>query len=42
MEDPRQDQQGIYLLRPVAKVSTRLNLFINLLKQGIGQPPSWE
>ncbi|MGQ8776362.1 LysR family transcriptional regulator [Serratia sp. NA_112.1] len=42
LEDPRQDQQGIYLLRPVAKVSTRLNLFINLLKQSIGQPPSWE
>lgn len=42
LEDPRQEQQGIYLLRPVAKVSARLNLFITLLKQSIGQPPSWE
>ncbi len=42
LEDPRDEQQGIYLLRPVAKVSARLAAFITLLQQGIGQPPSWE
>ncbi|KYQ97492.1 LysR family transcriptional regulator [Serratia plymuthica] len=42
LEDPRQEQQGIYLLRPVAKISARLNAFTTLLQQSIGQPPSWE
>lgn len=42
LEDPRGEQQGIYLLRPVAKISARLEAFSNLLLHGIGQPPSWE
>ncbi len=41
LEDPRHEQQGIYLLRPMAKVSARLAAFTALLQQTIGQPPSW-
>ncbi|MEB7585528.1 LysR family transcriptional regulator [Serratia rubidaea] len=41
MDDPRGEEQGIYLLRPVARVSARLAAFTALLQQYIGQPPSW-
>ncbi|EOZ9292400.1 LysR family transcriptional regulator [Serratia marcescens] len=41
LEDPRHEQQGIYLLRPMAKVSARLAAFTALLQQTLGQPPNW-
>ncbi|MHA7845938.1 LysR family transcriptional regulator [Serratia sp. D1N4] len=42
LADPRGEEQGIYLLRPVARVSAKLNAFISLLTESIGQPPSWQ
>lgn len=42
LEDPRGEEQGIYLLRPVARISAKLSAFISLLNESIGQPPSWQ
>ncbi|ATA21249.1 LysR family transcriptional regulator [Gibbsiella quercinecans] len=42
LDDPRGEKQGIYLLRPLAKISAKLEAFIHLLQHSIGQPPSWE
>ncbi|WP_337263506.1 MULTISPECIES: LysR family transcriptional regulator [unclassified Serratia (in: enterobacteria)] len=42
LADPRGEEQGIYLLRPVARISAKLSAFINLLNESIGQPPSWQ
>lgn len=42
LDDPRGEEQGIYLVRPVARISAKLRVFINLLNGSIGQPPSWE
>jgi DNA-binding transcriptional LysR family regulator len=42
LADPRGEEQGIYLLRPVARISAKLSVFISLLTERIGQPPSWQ
>ncbi|TQI81557.1 LysR family transcriptional regulator [Serratia fonticola] len=41
-EDPRGEEQGIYLVRPVARISAKLHAFIHLLNGHIGHPPIWE
>lgn len=42
LADPRGEEQGIYLLRPAARISAKLSVFISLLTERIGQPPSWQ
>ncbi|ALX92333.1 MULTISPECIES: LysR family transcriptional regulator [Serratia] len=42
LADPRGEEQGIYLLRPAARISAKLSVFMSLLTERIGQPPSWQ
>lgn len=42
LADPRGEEQGIYLVRPVARISAKLNAFIHLLNESMGQAASWE
>ncbi len=42
LEDPRGEEQGIYLVRPVARISAKLHAFLHLLNDSLGQPASWE